>query len=155
MSEVEFFYKYCGLKDGENIRVDFLSDCLFRFTQPDQLNDPFEVRPVVLTERYSEEDKERARKEALKIGLPKDDLDRFLPLFLETSPRRMTPEEFPGFGLSKTARERRSISINDRDGRIKCKPTLAGGMGPYQQNVRYILLDDRTEQSGDVVTLCG
>jgi len=37
----------------------------------------------------------------LKAGFPKDDLDRFLPLFLETIPRRMTPEEFPGLVYPK------------------------------------------------------
>src|SRR5262245_20350934 len=97
-----FFYKYIGLRDDGAVRADFLKDGLFRFTQPDRLNDPFEVRPRVLMEAYSDEDTERARTEALRAGFPRDDLDGFLPLFLETIPRRrMTPEEFPGLAYPK------------------------------------------------------
>ena len=90
------FYKYLGLKVDGTVRADFLTNGLFRFTQPNQLNDPFEVRPRVLMEAYAEEDIELAQEAALNAGFPRDQIEKFLPLFLETTPRRMTPEEFPG-----------------------------------------------------------
>jgi hypothetical protein len=90
----ELYYKFIGLKDGI-IRTDFVNG-LFRFTQPNELNDPHEVYPEILINTHSDEDIDEARQLALKEGFPRDDLDRFLPLFLNTSPRgRMTPEEFP------------------------------------------------------------
>lgn len=113
----DLFYKYLGLKSDATVRSDFLVNELFRFTQPDQLNDPFEVRPRVLMGAYSEEDMDTARKEALKAGFPADQMETFLPLFLETFPRgRITPEEFPGIPYSKRpGSEERFSSMQEVD----------------------------------------
>jgi len=75
-----FLYKYIGLKEGM-VRTDFLNG-LFRFTQPNQLNDPHEVYPEILVNTYSPEDLERARDEARKIGIPEDEIESKLPMFL-------------------------------------------------------------------------
>ena len=116
MSEIRYFYKYLGLKIDGSVRADFLENALFRFTQPDQLNDPFEVRPRVLMEEYSNEDSQRAREQALEAGFPKEDLEKFLPLFLKTMPRRMTVEEFPGLSYPKRpGTEERFRSLAEMD----------------------------------------
>jgi len=115
MSKIKYFYKYLGLKSDGNVRADFLENGLFRFTQPDQLNDPFEVRPRVLME-YSNEDIQRARERALEAGFPKENLEKFLPLFLKTMPRRMTVEEFPGLTYPKRpGTEERFQSLEEMD----------------------------------------
>lgn len=91
------FYKYLGLKSDGTVRADFLTNGLFRFTQPNKLNDPFEVNPRILMDACSDEDRELAEKQALEMGFPPDQIDRWLPLFLDTLPKeRMTVEEFPG-----------------------------------------------------------
>jgi hypothetical protein len=77
------FYKYLGLKVNGTVRADFLTNGLFRFTQPNQLNDPFEVRPRFLMEAYAEEDIELAQDAALNAGFPRDQIEKFLPLFLK------------------------------------------------------------------------
>lgn len=90
MAPDNFYFKYTA-------RLDFLENGLFRFTQPNQLNDPLECYPQILMESHSEEDIELAREDARKMGIPPDEIDRWLPMFLETLPkRRFTPEEFPG-----------------------------------------------------------
>ncbi len=116
MSEPNYLYKYLGLKPDGTVRADFLENGLFRFTQPDKLNDPFEVKPEVLMEAYSTEDVERARERALEAGFPEDNLDKFLGLFLKTSPRRMTVEEFPGLTYPKIpGTEKRFRSLVEMD----------------------------------------
>lgn len=62
-------WKYIGLDERQRPRLDFLDDCLFRITQPRALNDPFEVKPRILLERYSEEDWHVARERALSSGM--------------------------------------------------------------------------------------
>jgi len=85
-----FYFKYTA-------RLDFFENGLFRFTQPNQLNDPLECYPQILMEDHAEEDIELAREDARKMGIPPDEIDRRLPTFLGTLPkRRFTPEEFPG-----------------------------------------------------------
>jgi hypothetical protein len=82
-------YKYIGLKDGA-VRTDFLNG-LFRFTQPNQLNDPHEVYPEISVNKYSPEDIEQGRAEGRKIGIPEDEIDSKWPMFLAVAPRgRMT-----------------------------------------------------------------
>jgi hypothetical protein len=116
MSETKHLYKYLGLKADGSVRADFLENGLFRFTQPDKLNDPFEVRPRVLMEAYSTEDVERARERALEAGFPEDNLDKFLGLFLKTLPRRMTVEEFPALTYPKIpGTEERFRSLAEMD----------------------------------------
>lgn len=51
---------------------------IFRFTQRNQVNDPFEIRPRVPMEAYTEEDIDRARERALEAGFPKENLDQCL-----------------------------------------------------------------------------
>jgi len=77
------------------VRVDFLTNGLFRFTQPNQLNDVFEANPKAIM-GSSVDDEERAVEEMKRAGLPLDQKDRWLPLFLKPGLRRMTKEEFPG-----------------------------------------------------------
>jgi hypothetical protein len=114
---IDVFYKYLGLKGDGTVRANFLTNALFRFTQPNQLNDPFEVRPRVLMGVYAEEDVELAREEALKAGFPADQIEKFRSLFLETLPRRrFTPEEFPGIPYPKrTGSEERFRSMEELD----------------------------------------
>jgi len=57
-------WKFLGLTEGRIPRSDFISDQLFRITQPTCLNDPFEMKPRILFEKYSSEDREEARKQA-------------------------------------------------------------------------------------------
>jgi hypothetical protein len=65
-------WKYLGLDAGQP-RTSFLHDGLFRITQARFLNDPFEMKPRVLLDRYSDEDwavaRERARLEFPSGGL--------------------------------------------------------------------------------------
>ena len=97
MDEGKYFFKYIGLKSDSTVRADFLNNGLFRFTQPNQLNDPFEVNPRVLVESYAEEDRELARQRGLAEGFPPDTVDRWIDLFLRTLPKgRFTPERYPG-----------------------------------------------------------
>lgn len=93
-------WKYLGLDDNQQPRLAFLDDCLFRITQPRALNDPFEVKPRILLDQYSEEDRIVARQEALASGvfpggLPSgDEIER---LFLASGPgRRFDEKDFPG-----------------------------------------------------------
>jgi Protein of unknown function (DUF2971) len=60
-------FKYLGLKN-EVPRTSFLDDCLFRVTQPSALNDPFEMKPRVLVNKYAEEDWSIARDTARQMG---------------------------------------------------------------------------------------
>jgi hypothetical protein len=50
MDDTKYFYKYIAVKDDSTVRTDFLENGLFRFTQPNRLNHPFEVNPRVLVE---------------------------------------------------------------------------------------------------------
>jgi hypothetical protein len=63
-------WKYLGLDDMEKARTSFLHDCLFRVSQPRALNDPFEMKPRVLMNKYSSEDWAIAREGALRDGMP-------------------------------------------------------------------------------------
>jgi hypothetical protein len=85
------FFKYTA-------RLDFLDNGLFRFTQRSQLNDPLECYPQILMETHAPEDIEEAKEQARKMGITStEDMERWLPMFLEVAPkRRFTPEEFPG-----------------------------------------------------------
>jgi Protein of unknown function (DUF2971) len=71
-------FKYLSLK-----RTSFLDDCLFRVTQPSELNDPFEMKPRVLVNKYAEEDRSVARDIARQYGEPAEHLcdDRFIEGF--------------------------------------------------------------------------
>ncbi len=61
------YYKYFGVdKDTGTIRVSFLCDGLFRFTQPKYLNDPKEARPKFYIDKYSPKDLSRARMALMK-----------------------------------------------------------------------------------------
>ncbi len=100
---------YLGLKSNGKVRALVFEKLIFRFTQPNQVNDPFEIRPRVPMEAYTEEDIDRARERALKAGFPKENLDQCLGIFLKTSPRRMTVDEF--VKLSQQTWERRAFSI--------------------------------------------
>lgn len=57
-------WKLLELTDDRVPRSAFILDQLFRITQPNCLNDPFEMQPRVLLEEYSPEDWEEARKQA-------------------------------------------------------------------------------------------
>ena len=74
MDDTKYFYKYIGLKSDSTIRADFLNNGFFRLTQPNQLNDPFEVNPRVLVESNAEEDRELARQTLLADGFAPDGL---------------------------------------------------------------------------------
>jgi Protein of unknown function (DUF2971) len=60
-------FKYLGLDKGIP-RTSFLDDGLFRVTQPSVLNDPFEMKPRVLVNKYAEEDLSVARDTARQMG---------------------------------------------------------------------------------------
>ena len=74
---------YLGLKSNGKVRALVFEKLIFRFTQPNQVNDPFEIRPRVPMEAYTEEDIDRARERALKAGFPKENLDQCLGIFFE------------------------------------------------------------------------
>ena len=40
----KIIYKYYGLDSSLKPRISWINDYLFRFTQPKELNDPFEVQ---------------------------------------------------------------------------------------------------------------
>ena len=93
----KIIYKYYGL-DYKNInepkpRTAWINNYLFRFTQPNKLNDPFEVRPKLLFNTYSKEDYERAYEQAIQSDffqdpkdITKDKLERF---FLNSMLKRL------------------------------------------------------------------
>lgn len=56
------YFKYFGIdaRTGE-IRISFLQDGLFRFTQPQYLNDPLEAKPKTFIDVYGRKDMEVAR----------------------------------------------------------------------------------------------
>jgi Protein of unknown function (DUF2971) len=87
-------FKYLSLE-----RKSFLDDCLFRVTQPSELNDPFEMKPRVLVNKYAEEDLSVARDTARQMGyLDADQLseDRFIEgLFLKPIGRRFDESIIP------------------------------------------------------------
>jgi hypothetical protein len=93
-------WKYLGLNDQGEPRTSFLDNDLFRITQPRSLNDPFEMKPRVLLDRYSDEDWTVARERARRSGMfPSGTLDDKLVegLFLTPLPRhRMDEKSFPG-----------------------------------------------------------
>jgi hypothetical protein len=92
-------WKYLGLNDQGEPRTSFLNDGLFRITQPRLLNDPFEMKPRVLLDRYSDEDWTVAREQARRSGMfpngtPDDEVVE--SLFLATFPsRRFDEGSFP------------------------------------------------------------
>ena len=93
-------WKYLGLNDQGEPRTSFLDNGLFRITQPRSLNDPFEMKPRVLLDRYSDEDWTVAREQAQRSGMfPSGTLDDKLveDLFLTPLPAgRMDEKSFPG-----------------------------------------------------------
>jgi len=98
-------WKLLGLADGRVPRSRFISDQMFRITQPDCLNDPFEMQPRILLEEYSPEDREEARKQAQEANFfsdsePNDeDIERF---FLAPFPKgRYDEARFPGLWPAK------------------------------------------------------
>lgn len=61
------YFKYSGFdRETNSVRVSFLKDGLFRFTQPKYLNDPKEGKPKFYFHKYSPKDIALARKELLK-----------------------------------------------------------------------------------------
>src|SRR6266446_3358645 len=69
-------WKYLGLNDQGEPRTNFLDNNLFRITQSRYLNDPFEMKPRVLLDRYSDEDWTVAREQARRSGIfPSGTLD--------------------------------------------------------------------------------
>lgn len=92
-------WKYLGLNDQGELRTSFLDDGFFRITQPRFLNDPFEMKPRVLLDRYSDEDWTVAREEAQRSGMfpngtPDDKVVE--SFFLASLPsRRFDEESFP------------------------------------------------------------
>ena len=98
-------WKLLGLTDGRIPRSNFISDQLFRITQPTCLNDPFEMKPRVLLEEYSSEDCEKAREQARNENFvsgsePSDeDVERFI---LTPFPAgRFDEASFPGLWPAK------------------------------------------------------
>ena len=68
------YFKYYGIdKNTGKIRISFLQDGLFRFTQPNQLKDPKEGRPKVFINEYSPKDIAFARCELLSNRYPSVD----------------------------------------------------------------------------------
>src|SRR6266511_3526830 len=71
MKDGNILYKFLGLKEQNGkrtVRADFLDNQLFRFTQPSLLNDPFEMKPVIIMNKYSEEDYAVAREIATQYS---------------------------------------------------------------------------------------
>lgn len=93
-------WKYIGLDEQGKPRTNFIEDRLFRITQPRSLNDPFEMKPRVLLDKYSTEDRTVARNQAISSGfyqngIPDDEeIERF---FLTPYPAdRYDEKNFPG-----------------------------------------------------------
>jgi hypothetical protein len=93
-------WKLLGLTVDGVPRSDFISDQLFRITQPKCLNDPFEMQPQVLLEKYSPEDWSEARKQMRKTSLFSDSEptdEDVQALFLDSYPAgRFDEKTFPG-----------------------------------------------------------
>jgi hypothetical protein len=117
MTVKKFFFKY-------TTRLDFIDNYLFRFTQRNELNDPCEFYAEIVMDSDSPEDIEVARQQARDAGFPEDELARWLPLFLEPSPkRRMTPEEYPTLtyppGISSMAEFDKQNAEKELEGLLK------------------------------------
>jgi len=92
-------WKYLGLEKGcpGAPRLRFLEKNCFRITQPCALNDPFEVKPRVILDEFSDEDWAVAREGARQAGIPSDDDEVIRALCLEAYPAgRMDEKTFPG-----------------------------------------------------------
>jgi signal transduction histidine kinase len=92
-------WKYVGLEGGcpGAPRLRFLEEGCFRITQPSALNDPFEVKPRVILDEFSDEDWAVARDSARQAGMIPNDDDEVRALFLEAYPAgRMDEKAFPG-----------------------------------------------------------
>ena len=98
-------WKLLGTVDGKVPRSSFISDQLFRITQTNCLNDPFEMQPRVLLEKYSPEDWQEAKKEAQAANFFTDTepSDEEIELFfLAPFPKgRFDEAKFPGLWPAK------------------------------------------------------
>ena len=91
----KIIYKFYGINTKSEIsmpRISWADNYLFRFTQPDKLNDPFEVHPRLLFNQYSNEDYQVAYDMALKSNFFQDVQDitkeRLEKLFLDPFPSK-------------------------------------------------------------------
>lgn len=145
----DFFYKYLGLKSDGTVRSNDLADGLFRFAQPDQLNDPFEVRPRILMGAYSEEDMDTSREAAFNAGFTPDQIDTILPLFLEILPRgRITPEEFPGIPYPKRPGSEGRFSSMEEVDRYKAEQALEKLLKHINETYGFFCLTTSRENLG-------
>ncbi len=89
-------WKYKSLTDHDRNLLGFLEDCCFRITQPSALNDPFEMKPCVLVNSYSDDDWRVAREQSLHDhgqSLPDNDIEM---LYLQVFPgHRFDEKNFP------------------------------------------------------------
>jgi hypothetical protein len=93
----DLLWKYVGTSNAGVARTEFLNDRLFRISQPSALNDPFEMKPRVLLDSYSEEDWRVARARAQRelSAVPPD--DEIESMFLASAPAlRFDEKGFPG-----------------------------------------------------------
>lgn len=87
-------YKYVKF---DHSRPGFLQTELFRFTQPNDLNDPFEARPRVLMNNYAPEDYEVARAKAAADGGSKLSLEELEGIYMSPATSyRFDEKHFPG-----------------------------------------------------------
>lgn len=78
-------------------RTEFLQTELYRFTQPNELNDPFEARPIVLINKYSREDCEVARAKAAADGGPNLSQEELEGIYMSPATSyRFNEKHFPG-----------------------------------------------------------
>jgi hypothetical protein len=91
-------WKYLGVNESGAPRTTFLDDLLFRFTPPHSLNDISELKPCILMEAFSEDDRRVARERAAQEHGPEPMDDELAEsLFLGITPRaRYDEKEFPG-----------------------------------------------------------
>jgi hypothetical protein len=135
MDDTKYFYKYIGLKSDSTIRADFLNNGLFRLTQPNQLNDPFEVNPRVLVESNAEEDRELARQTLLADGFAPDRVDRLINKPLKTLP--VYPPLIPTVSSPIAHQNGNVLYVIHQDLSLEAPHFLTRRRGPYVRTAEF------------------
>ncbi len=103
VTEDRLLWKYIGVDESGRARTSFLDDLLFRVSPPHGFQDAFELRPIVIMEDHSNDDRRVARQKNVQLPvdeqIPDDLVDSFL---LGVVPRaRYDEKEFPGLWPAK------------------------------------------------------
>ena len=127
----------------------FLKNGLFRFSQPEALNDPFEARPKLTVGEFSTEDIEEARKMArreLHGNISDEDLKAF---YLTPFPaHRFDEQSFPGLwpGKESRLREEPFATLEEYDRAIGCR-AVELGIALANRTIGILSLSESTEET--------